>query len=393
MIISGGENIYPAEVERVLHEHPAVAEAAVIGRPDPKWQEVPVAYVVRAQGHDGRAPTSCSATSRRSSRASRFRARSCSSTICRAMRSARCSISCCRTMREGARESASMHGRSSALRCGSQSWAAATGRSRRPAISPLAGHEVRLWRRDKRGGRGASRRRSAHPGQGFLRPARGEAGAGHRRHRRGRARRRADPVPGARAPRRPTSPRRSRRISRTARSCFCRPARSARCCSRKAAHDAGNRAEVAFAETGTLPWLTRKHGPFEVAITVRAKRLPTGVFPLTRKDHALAVIGAGLSRRDRGLRRRALRRADECRPHHPSAADHHECRPAGAFRALGHSQGGHAGRRSAASPTRSMPSASRCARRSAMARRISRSPTTTPRKARSGCTAAARTTG
>ncbi|CAH1687060.1 Opine dehydrogenase [Hyphomicrobiales bacterium] len=59
----------------------------------------------------------------------------------------------------------------------------------------------------------------------------------------------------------------------------------------KAAHDAGNRAEVAFAETGTLPWLTRKHGPFEVAITVRAKRLPTGVFPLTRKAHALEVIG------------------------------------------------------------------------------------------------------
>jgi fatty-acyl-CoA synthase len=50
MIISGGENIYPAEVERVLGEHPAVAEAAVIGRPDPKWQEVPVAYVVLRQG-------------------------------------------------------------------------------------------------------------------------------------------------------------------------------------------------------------------------------------------------------------------------------------------------------------------------------------------------------
>ena len=59
----------------------------------------------------------------------------------------------------------------------------------------------------------------------------------------------------------------------------------------KAAHDAGNNAKVAFAETGTLPWLTRKHGPFEVAITVRAKRLPTGVFPLSLKSHALAVIG------------------------------------------------------------------------------------------------------
>jgi fatty-acyl-CoA synthase len=46
MIISGGENIYPAEIERVLIAHPDVAEGAVIGRADPKWQEVPVAYVV-----------------------------------------------------------------------------------------------------------------------------------------------------------------------------------------------------------------------------------------------------------------------------------------------------------------------------------------------------------
>jgi opine dehydrogenase len=58
----------------------------------------------------------------------------------------------------------------------------------------------------------------------------------------------------------------------------------------KAMCDAGNRADVAFAETGTLPWLTRKHGPHEVAITIRAKRLPTGVLPLRLKDHALAVI-------------------------------------------------------------------------------------------------------
>jgi opine dehydrogenase len=58
-----------------------------------------------------------------------------------------------------------------------------------------------------------------------------------------------------------------------------------------AMRDAGNRASVAFAETGTLPWLTRKHGPFEVAITMRAKRLPVGVFPLERADHALEIIG------------------------------------------------------------------------------------------------------
>ena len=58
----------------------------------------------------------------------------------------------------------------------------------------------------------------------------------------------------------------------------------------KAAHDRGNRARVSFAETGTLPWLTRKHGPFEVAITIRAKRLPVGVFPLATADHAFGVI-------------------------------------------------------------------------------------------------------
>jgi opine dehydrogenase len=59
----------------------------------------------------------------------------------------------------------------------------------------------------------------------------------------------------------------------------------------RAAHDAGNRASVSFAETGTLPWLTRKHGAFEVAITIRAKRLPVGVFPVNTAPHALDVIG------------------------------------------------------------------------------------------------------
>jgi opine dehydrogenase len=60
----------------------------------------------------------------------------------------------------------------------------------------------------------------------------------------------------------------------------------------KAAHDAGNHAAVTFAETGTLPWLARKHGPFEVAITIRAKRLPVGVFPLQAADRALDVIAS-----------------------------------------------------------------------------------------------------
>ena len=59
----------------------------------------------------------------------------------------------------------------------------------------------------------------------------------------------------------------------------------------EAARAAGNQAEVMFAESGTLPWLTRKHGPFEAAISVRAKRLPIGVFPLRLAAPALAVIG------------------------------------------------------------------------------------------------------
>jgi long-chain acyl-CoA synthetase len=46
MIISGGSNIYPREVEEVLLTHPKVAEVSVIGRPDPEWGEIVVAYVV-----------------------------------------------------------------------------------------------------------------------------------------------------------------------------------------------------------------------------------------------------------------------------------------------------------------------------------------------------------
>jgi fatty-acyl-CoA synthase len=46
MYISGGENVYPAEVEAVLHEHPSVADAAVVGVGDDRWGEVGVAFVV-----------------------------------------------------------------------------------------------------------------------------------------------------------------------------------------------------------------------------------------------------------------------------------------------------------------------------------------------------------
>lgn len=52
MYISGGENVYPAEVERVLVEHPAVLEAAVIGVPDPRWGEAGAAFLLARPGHE-----------------------------------------------------------------------------------------------------------------------------------------------------------------------------------------------------------------------------------------------------------------------------------------------------------------------------------------------------
>ena len=46
VVISGGSNIYPREVEEVLIEHPGVSEACVVGAPDPEWGEVVVAFIV-----------------------------------------------------------------------------------------------------------------------------------------------------------------------------------------------------------------------------------------------------------------------------------------------------------------------------------------------------------
>jgi acyl-CoA synthetase (AMP-forming)/AMP-acid ligase II len=51
MIISGGENIYPREVEEVLYTHPSVLDAAVIGVPDAQWGETVKAFVVLKEGH------------------------------------------------------------------------------------------------------------------------------------------------------------------------------------------------------------------------------------------------------------------------------------------------------------------------------------------------------
>ena len=55
MIISGGKNIYPREVEEVLYGHPAVLEASVIGVPDPHWGESVQAVVVLKEGHSASA--------------------------------------------------------------------------------------------------------------------------------------------------------------------------------------------------------------------------------------------------------------------------------------------------------------------------------------------------
>jgi long-chain acyl-CoA synthetase len=52
MIVTGGENVYPAEVESVLSTHPAIAEIAVVGIPSQQWGEVPIAFVVPRDGAD-----------------------------------------------------------------------------------------------------------------------------------------------------------------------------------------------------------------------------------------------------------------------------------------------------------------------------------------------------
>jgi long-chain acyl-CoA synthetase len=50
VIISGGSNIYPREVEEALLRHPGVAEVSVIGKPDPEWGEIVIAFVVAREG-------------------------------------------------------------------------------------------------------------------------------------------------------------------------------------------------------------------------------------------------------------------------------------------------------------------------------------------------------
>ncbi len=58
----------------------------------------------------------------------------------------------------------------------------------------------------------------------------------------------------------------------------------------QAAKAAGNHADVSYAETGTLPYLVRKHGPASINVSIYAKRLPTGIFPAKNSAYALAKL-------------------------------------------------------------------------------------------------------
>ncbi len=80
MIVSGGENVYPAEVENVLMKHPGVADVAVIGVPDERWGEAVKAIVVRGRGRRRRPRPTSSPSPASTSPATSCRSRSTSPT-------------------------------------------------------------------------------------------------------------------------------------------------------------------------------------------------------------------------------------------------------------------------------------------------------------------------
>src|SRR5262245_2191894 len=227
------------------------------------------------------------AFAKRSSPATRFRAPMFGSTACRAMPWVRCSISASK-MRPRPRRRQPLATRSRAsmriavLGGGNGSFAAA-------GDLVLAGHEVRLWRRDDR----AVVAHLAAGGHIIIEDFRG-------RHASRPALITTDIAQAVRGAELIVCPTPATTQSDIAarlaphlgagQVVFLPPGTFGSVLFAKAAYAAGNRAEVAFAETGTLPWLTRKHAPFEAAITIRAKRLPTGVFPLRVAEPALAVI-------------------------------------------------------------------------------------------------------
>ena len=97
LIISGGMNIYPREVEEALLRHPGVKAAAVVGRPDPEWGEAVVAFVVAADSAaEPRSRTSTGPASTTSPASSAPRTTG-SSTPCRRTTTARSSSGSCAT--------------------------------------------------------------------------------------------------------------------------------------------------------------------------------------------------------------------------------------------------------------------------------------------------------
>ena len=71
---------------------------------------------------------------------------------------------------------------------------------------------------------------------------------------------------------------------------FLAPGTFGSCVMARLVREAGNTAQVTWAETGTLPYLARKYGEREVNLTIRAVRLPTGVYPARQEKQAIAVI-------------------------------------------------------------------------------------------------------
>ena len=103
MIISGGENIYPSEVEALLGAHPAVQDVAVIGVPHDKWGEAVHAVVVLHAGAcgDRKTRSSTGAGPHRRLQAPARDLRSSPNARCRARRPARSSTGCCATASRG----------------------------------------------------------------------------------------------------------------------------------------------------------------------------------------------------------------------------------------------------------------------------------------------------
>ena len=90
LIVTGGENVQPAEIEEVLLRHPDVADAAAIGRPDERWQEAVTAVVVMRDGRRAERRAVCASIAPPGSRASRSPSGSSSYAPCRGRRRASC---------------------------------------------------------------------------------------------------------------------------------------------------------------------------------------------------------------------------------------------------------------------------------------------------------------